>query len=599
MKFRIRKIEIYVVVIFFLLVSIGIGYSVINTKLVINGISSVAKTTWKVYFDNLVEYNGTLASSPAVISDDGTNISVGLTLERPGNHYYFTADIINSGTIDAKLETFEISGISEEQKKLLDYGVTYANDVEIRTGDLIVSGNSNKIKFYVKYRTNVDPDLLPTADSSLSIKVNMRYAQDDGNSISAKRLGVMMSRMAVADNVVSEYVTGESGIVFSELASATNGLGIYTVNSTLSDENPIHYYRGAVANNNVKFANFCWKIVRTTERGGVKLIYNGLPADDGSCSRTSTEVQIGVSKFNEAVTEAGAIADAGFRFGVRYTVANRTTTNTIGFIYANYVTYDKSTGLYTLQDTYTSTLGWATNYKEINTKYHYTCFSTGTTCSEVYYIYYGGLATHSYYIPMSNGKMINDLINEQTINTTNANDSVIKTVLDQWYKSNLTSYTDKLEDAIWCNDRSIYAYNGWDKDTSSANVDGFHYNGYGRIFLRYEPSVVCQNTSDKFTVNSSNGNGTLTYPVGLVTADEALFASGGKSYLNNDEDFWLLTPSYFAQDGAHNYYFTNDGLIIPLYTANTELGVRPAITLKNTMEVESGMGTVTDPYIIN
>lgn len=36
--------------------------------------------------------------------------------------------------------------------------------------------------------------------------------------------------------------------------------------------------------NNVIFAGHCWQIIRTTDTGGVKLIYNGEPTSDGRCS---------------------------------------------------------------------------------------------------------------------------------------------------------------------------------------------------------------------------------------------------------------------------------------------------------------------------
>ena len=36
--------------------------------------------------------------------------------------------------------------------------------------------------------------------------------------------------------------------------------------------------------NNVIFAGFCWQIVRTTDTGGVRLIYNGVPTSTGACT---------------------------------------------------------------------------------------------------------------------------------------------------------------------------------------------------------------------------------------------------------------------------------------------------------------------------
>ncbi len=50
--------------------------------------------------------------------------------------------------------------------------------------------------------------------------------------------------------------------------------------------------------NNVIFAGFCWKIVRTTDIGGVKLIYSGIPTD-GRCVSTGANQQIGAVNFND------------------------------------------------------------------------------------------------------------------------------------------------------------------------------------------------------------------------------------------------------------------------------------------------------------
>ncbi len=85
----------------------------------------------------------------------------------------------------------------------------------------------------------------------------------------------LMRKDAVMDNISSLTVSTSSGIDFSKNSSDTNGKGLFIKNETVSDSNPIVYYRGEVDNNNVIFANKCWKALRTTDTGGVKLIYNG------------------------------------------------------------------------------------------------------------------------------------------------------------------------------------------------------------------------------------------------------------------------------------------------------------------------------------
>ena len=93
-----------------------------------------------------------------------------------------------------------------------------------------------------------------------------------------------IASQATADNIKSEFVTYDNGINFKYTSSDTNGKGVYTIASTLKDTYPIHYYRGNIDNNWLKYANLCWQIVRTTDNGGVKLIYGGKPNSDGTCT---------------------------------------------------------------------------------------------------------------------------------------------------------------------------------------------------------------------------------------------------------------------------------------------------------------------------
>ena len=67
----------------------------------------------------------------------------------------------------------------------------------------------------------------------------------------------------------------ENGVDFSKTSDQDGTLGVYMRAGTENDAYPIVYYRGAVEDNNVVFNNKCWKAVRTTDTGGVKLIYNG------------------------------------------------------------------------------------------------------------------------------------------------------------------------------------------------------------------------------------------------------------------------------------------------------------------------------------
>ena len=405
-------------------------------------------------------------------------------------------------------------------------------------------------------------------------------------------------------NKVASQADLNTTIDFSQVSSDTNGKGVYRFPGTENNTYPVYYYRGDIDNNHVKFANFCWKIVRTTDTGGVKLIYDGVPSNEGVCNNTGTDTHISTTDtaFN---TNYKSPADVGYMYGTRYAYASATGTN---WYYAPDVTY--ANGTYTLTNKTISGTTYNVETKSTisgtNLNYqHYTCGSTtATTCTSVRYVYYVSSST-AYYITLTNGKKVEDALSEMFSNTT---DSTIKTAIDTWYQSNMTSYTSYLEDTIYCNDRSIGTLNGWDPD--GGNVTGstwtdysLIFSGYNRAYSTYQPSLGCTNVNDAFTVSKSEkGNGKLTYPVGLLTSDEAMLAgmkggSGGTNYLNNSTNYWLGSPDNFYRttSSEFNVYSGN------LYNGNVTStnGARAAVSLKPGMKISGGDGSSLTPYEIN
>ena len=435
---------------------------------------------------------------------------------------------------------------------------------------------------------------------------NLSVTDCDNNTLyttvpsNLKGLAKIMAQNAYLDNGQSEYVTSCNGVSFSAISSDTNGKGIYEIASTKNDTYPIYYYRGAVNTNNVKFAGFCWKAIRTTDTGGVKLIYNGVPDQYGYCTNTTgTATQIGVGTYN---SDSKSLIYVGYMHGTPYngSILPSSSLNN-EYVYGKDVTY--SGRIYTLTNTITSTGRWSADYNTLNNN-HYTCFSTGTTCSSVKYIYYTSTnATYAArYITISNGKNVSDaldeMLNESNVNTTK---SLVKSRLDNWYNLKLSSYTNYIEDTIYCNDRSISELGGWDPnggDTSKVMIFGSH----NRIVTAHSPSLQCSRISDRFTVSSTLGNGALTYPVGLITSDELMYAGAklGEEnptfYLYTNRDYWTLSPYYFSSHPFIFYASSNGGLYGT--NVNNSADYRPVISLKSTDVVKSGDGTPNNPYFI-
>ena len=179
-------------------------------------------------------------------------------------------------------------------------------------------------------------------------------------------------------------------------------------------------------------------------------------------------------------------------------------------------------------------------------------------------------------------------------------DSTIKTTIDNWYAG--TTLKDNplvSKDQIFCNDRSPSS-----TQTAAWTSTGWYsYGAYGRLVSNKTPTLKCPTASDKFTVNVSKGNGSLTYPVGLITADEIAMAGGvnGSSnssyYLYTNQTYWS-GPSYFngSTTSAFEFYVGFSGGINS-YIVYSDYGARPVISLSSKTKL-SGSGTYNDIYTV-
>jgi len=316
-----------------------------------------------------------------------------------------------------------------------------------------------------------------------------------------------------------------NGFTYKTLSSTKNTTEALLA-STEDDYGTSYYFRGAVKNNYVQFANKCWRIVRITGDGSVKLVLHN-DNTSGSSSPCASS--------NNSTSAAFA----------RYSGSS-----------------------------YTSVFN--SNYNDNA----YIGFMYGATGASDY------ASTH-----------------------TNTNKSTILTNLETWYKNNLESYENKLADTIWCNDKSTVR-GGLGYGTADTI-----YSSDERISSTKQPTFICPNDNNggklsKFTVDdTTNGNGNLTYKIGLLTADEIAFAGSTaytynlSTYLqeNTGENFWWsLSPGYFNGNYTSVWFVGSGNLYINGIEVNvsSNFGLRPAISLVSSTTV-TGSGTSEDPYVIN
>ncbi len=275
------------------------------------------------------------------------------------------------------------------------------------------------------------------------------------------------------------------------------------------------------------------------------------------------------------------------------------TDNGVNYVFGKSFTY--TNGTYTLNDTIIiNTDQFAVEYSKIN-NYHYSCLNDGTTCASINYVHsYDGDGEPGsiHYINITGGKSVNDALNEMLYaDDVNTKDSTIKAYIDLWYKENMISYTEKLEDTIFCNDRSISSLGAWNPNGGVIFRLDYNHELYFKNVWFDNQSLMCTNETDRFSM--SNSKAKLQYPIGLLSAPELSLAGYGRSshYFNNGQEVWLISPSSLWGGFSSAMHLERSGGAIGNSVTN-EFGVRPSVSLKPGTEFASGDGSFTNPFII-
>ncbi len=190
---------------------------------------------------------------------------------------------------------------------------------------------------------------------------------------------------------------------------------------------------------------------------------------------------------------------------------------------------------------------------------------------------------------------------------TNTTPSNMKKTLDAFYTGKLNSYAKYLQDTMFCQDRSIYSGTGYGtSDTVYSGQRRFDNRTFTDITPN--PTLKCPNKNDAYTVSDTvHGNGKLTYPIGLLTADEVSLAGGlyfetnEKFYLRKGQAYWLMTAFDYTSAGARNFGVNMYGAIARGVTNQTSYGgVVPVVNIKPEYALKmSGNGSKTNPYVIS
>ena len=625
-KKKIKNILTIVTSVFMLVVVIGISYAAFSYSGLGKKVNTI--TTGAISM-SYTESTNTISINNALPTKDST----GKTRKDAGDYFDFTVKSSISGNADINYEiaakadssnTFSGDNIkyylttvdsagkeTEVMAPRTYYEETSGNVYTGRPADMmsLYTGNlKNQGDTTINYRLRlwVDENYNPQNDNgglTYKVKVNVygqtsdtvakaedKYCYENGFTTLSDCMLVLNNHEATTD-AAKTAIKAKGTPDFTKIApndSETDGLYMAE-----DDEGESYYYRGAVKNNYVSFAGFIWRIIRRNGDGSIRMIYSGKSTSD-----TGDAVTIGNSQFNSKYWDPTYV---GYKYNEDFSLheSNGTTvyewfTNTTKYNFGTGYTFDQSTRKFTLTGDIKQ-LTWNDNHDEIVNNQLYSCLNT--SCNVVYKVTGYSNATTMVVQPISYSS--NGLLTAQT----NTTDSPIKTKLDSWYKTNLTSYTSKLADETFCSDRSITSGSGYLTTPST------FYGAYTRLQDGKKPNLKCSQDNDKFKM--SNDVAKLDYPVALITADEIAMA-GGRGYYNgayapnsnyylyNGKYFWTLSPSYFSSyySLARVWYVMPSGSLVLWSNVADSFGVRPVINLRADTMITKGDGSSLNPFVI-
>ena len=419
------------------------------------------------------------------------------------------------------------------------------------------------------------------------------------------KCNVVYKILATSVNGTTYTITNGDKITYKVSSSLKSEQGLY---KTTDDLGSTYFFRGDVTNNNVYFGGFYWKIIRINGDGTIRLIYNGTtPNATGiytSINNTSYQYNTRYQDptyvgymYGDSFSNEEIISDE-----THYTILSALTK----YYFADSYEYDVTNKVFKLKmsdENKKMTYGTFTEMKDRFNEYPYTCVSTSSaaTCQ--------ALLKVNRINPNNEKNIYVNYISYPSISyeaiRKNNFDSNVKKIIDTWYKTNIVNnnLSSYIADNYFCNDRSLATNNDGDGHNL---VPSTYFSTDWRLSTSNSNktiSLTCDK-QDKFSVSTSIGNGKLTYPIALITADEIALAGGRTGYKNSnfylraDNTYNTMSPSQFDSNAgtARVFYLYPAGDLSNWSNVHYAYGIRPVINLNSNVSITSGDGTMEKPY---
>ena len=222
-----RSVKLLIISILFMLIAgLAVAFAALSATLNINGTAYLDAAKWGIRFENLsspTKIGSATTTGTAKIEESkaaeitGMNVSLSI----PGDKIVYTVDLVNKGTINAKIDNIEKTVLTQEQQRYLTFKVTDKNGYEIKQGDILEKGETKKIIITIEFIKDLTKEDLPKQTSTISLSYRLNFVQTDEKATSGSQ-GGNEKTYAVGDEFCLEnecfYVIKDNGTTVDALA---------------------------------------------------------------------------------------------------------------------------------------------------------------------------------------------------------------------------------------------------------------------------------------------------------------------------------------------------------------------------------------------
>ena len=221
-----REKALVVVVLLVVIAGLTVAFAALSATLNINGTAYLDAAKWGIRFENLsspTRVGKATTTGTAKIEEtkaaEITDMNVGLSI--PGDKIVYTVDLVNKGTINAKIDNIEKTVLTQEQQRYLTFKVTDQNGYEIKQGDILEKGETKKITITIEFIKDLTKEDLPKQTSTISLSYKLNFVQTDDKATSGSQENNFKT-YSVGDEFCLEnecfYVIKDNGTTVDALA---------------------------------------------------------------------------------------------------------------------------------------------------------------------------------------------------------------------------------------------------------------------------------------------------------------------------------------------------------------------------------------------